>query len=128
MDNKIVRDGDYIIVPIPQADINSMARFIAHGLFSKKIDEVSKLIQDIVVGDILKQDEYVEEFISTLGIENWVMVFNGPEALKLCDELAEVIYDQKEEIKKPKLRLVTICVHCHKSKIKDEPCDCEVNK
>lgn len=129
MKNKVTRDGDFIIVPIPEADINSMARFIAHGLYNKPINQVITQIQDIVVGDILKQDEYVQEFVKTLEIEKWVMVLNGPEALKMCDELAETIYDDtKKQPKERHLKVITICVYCHKSKIKNEKCECEVTK
>jgi hypothetical protein len=38
-----------------------------------------------------------KQYIQTLGIENWVMVYSGPEALELCDELAEKIYEEKPD-------------------------------
>lgn len=108
---KIVKDGDYIIVPVPQRDLESMARFIAHSIINQE-NHLMKLTHEIVSGDLSKQDEYVKQYIQTLGIENWVMVYSGPEALELCDELAEKIYEEKPQV--PGL-LYKICVHCHKS-------------
>lgn len=108
---KINKDGEYIIVPVPVKDLQSMARFIAHGLVQNQ-NRVIDLSHEIVTGDLTKQDELVEDLIYALGIENWVLVYSGPEALELCDELAETIYEEKPQV--PGL-LYKICVHCHKS-------------
>lgn len=128
MGKNVTIDGEYYVIRIPEADLKSMTRFIAHGLYKEGMTEVTQIVQDIVVGDILKQDEYVDRFLKILNIEDWVYVLNGPEALAFCDELADAIYDQRVEDKKPQLRLVTICIKCHKSKIKNEACVCEVKK
>lgn len=108
---KITKDGDYIIIPVPKRDLQSMARFIAHSIMNEE-NPFMKLSQEIVSGDLSKQDEYVEKYIQALGIENWVLVYSGPEALELCDELADKIYEEKPQV--PGL-LYKICVHCHKS-------------
>jgi hypothetical protein len=107
----ITKDGEYIIVPVPKRDLQSMARFIAHSVVNEE-NPFMKLSHEIVSGDLSKQDEYVEKYIQALGIENWVLVYSGPEALELCDELAEKIYEEKPQV--PGL-LYKICVHCHKS-------------
>jgi hypothetical protein len=133
---KISKDGNYIIVPVPLRDLESMARFIAHSVVNEE-NPFMKLSHEIVSGDLSKQDEFVKKYIQALGIENWVMVLSGPEALELCDELAEKIYEEvpgpvlkkQQEEKKSHLRLVTICVHCHKAKIKGTDCEiCGVKK
>jgi len=108
---KITKDGDYIIIPVPKRDLQSMARFIAHSIVNEE-NPFMKLSNEIVSGDLSKQDEYVEKYIQALGIENWVLVYSGPEALELCDELADKIYEEKPQV--PGL-LYKICVHCHKS-------------
>jgi len=131
---KISKDGDYIIVPIPQRDIESMARFIAHSIVAEE-NPFRKLSHQIVSGDLVKQDEYVEKFIRALGIENWSIILSGSEALEMCDELAETIYENvpgpvmKQHEKDRHLKVVTICVYCHKAKIKGESCiECELKK
>ena len=108
---KITKAGDYIIIPVPKRDLQSMARFIAHSIVNEE-NPFMKLSHEIVSGDLSKQDEYVEKYIQALGIENWVLVYSGPEALELCDELADKIYEEKPQV--PGL-LYKICVHCHKS-------------
>jgi hypothetical protein len=108
---KISKDGEYVVVPVPIRDLQSMARFIAHGVVANQ-NRVLDLSHEIVSGDLSKQDELVEKYIYALGIENWVLIYSGPEALELCDELAEKIYEEKPEV--PGL-LYKICVHCHKS-------------
>jgi hypothetical protein len=57
---KIVKDGDYIIVPVPQRDLQAMARFIAHSIVAIKRISLMKLSHEIVSGDLSKQDEYVQ--------------------------------------------------------------------
>ena len=129
----VKRDGDHIIVNIPQADLESMAKWIAHNVVNKT-DRIKDLSTKIVEGDLSLQDLYAQSLLETLGIDDWALVLEGPEALSLCDELADVIYDEKPEgfgpvIKigeKPTLRLVTICVECQKGHIKGESHDCLV--
>ena len=61
------------------------------------------------------------------------MVFDAPEALALCDELADVIYEEvgekfgpvlRQQKQERHLRLVKICVDCHKGFVKGESHDC----
>jgi hypothetical protein len=72
--------------------------------------------------------------IETLGIDEWALVYEGAEALALCDELADTIYDETTEkfgpvikaSEKPGLRIVKVCVECQKAYIKGESHDCLV--
>jgi hypothetical protein len=131
--SEVKRDGEHIVIKIPQDDLDSMVRWIAHNVVNKT-DRIKELSNKIVDGELQLQDVYVQSLIETLGIDDWALVFDGAEALKLCDELADVIYDEKPEgfgpvIKigeKPTLRLVTICVECQKGHIKGESHDCLV--
>jgi hypothetical protein len=130
---QVKNDGEHIVVRMPEADLESMTRWIAHNVVNKT-DRIKELSNKIVEGDLSLQDVYVQSLIETLGIDDWWLVLDGVEALKLCDELAEAIYDEKAEgfgpvIKKnekPTLRLVTICVDCQKGHIKGEFHDCLV--
>jgi hypothetical protein len=130
----VKRDGDHIIVNIPQADLESMAKWIAHNVVNKT-DRIKDLSLKIVEGDLSLQDLYVQSLIETLGIDEWALVYDGAEALALCDELADVIYDEPKEkfgpvikaSEKPSLRLVTICVECQKAYVKGDAHDCVVN-
>jgi hypothetical protein len=129
----VKRDGEHIVIKVPQDDLDSMVRWIAHNVVNKT-DRVKELAKNIVDGELQLQDIYVQSLIETLGIDNWALVYDGTEALKLCDELADVIYDEKPEgfgpvIKigdKPTLRLVRICVDCQKGYVKGEAHDCLV--
>ena len=129
----VKRDGDHIIVNIPQADLESMAKWIAHNVVNKT-DRIKDLSTKIVDGDLSLQDLYAQSLIETLGIDDWALVLDGPEALSLCDELADVIYDEKPEgfgpviktAEKPTLRLVKICVECQKGYVKGDSHDCVV--
>ncbi len=129
----VKRDGDHIIVNIPQADLESMAKWIAHNVVNKS-DRIKDLSTKIVEGDLSLQDLYSQSLIETLGIDDWALVLDGPEALSLCDELADVIYDEKPEgfgpviktSEKPSLRLVKICVECQKGFVKGDSHDCVV--
>jgi hypothetical protein len=136
---QVKRDGEHIVIKVPQDDLDSMVRWVAHNVVNKT-DRVKELANKIVDGELQLQDVYVQSLIETLGIDEWALVYDGAEALKLCDELADTIYDEatekfgpgmkKEEAKKkdPHLKLVTICVQCHKAKIKGTTCDdCLVN-
>ena len=128
---KVTKDNGYIMISIPDRDIKSMARFIAHA-FVQNQNRVTDLMHEIVTGDLSKQDEYVKQLTRAIDLDNWLIVLDGPEALELCDELADTIYDQtlihgpvqkKMEQEQRKLRLITICTGCHKSKIKGDPCE-----
>jgi hypothetical protein len=131
---QVTRDDEHIVVKMPQADLDSMARWIAHNVVNKT-DRIKDLSLKIVEGDLSLQDLYVQSLIETLGIDDWSLVLDGAEALKLCDELAETIYDEqaKEDFgpvlkknQKPSLRLVTICVDCQKAYVKGDAHDCVV--
>lgn len=130
---QVTRDDKHIIVKIPQADLDSMARWIAHNVVNKS-DRIKDLSTKIVEGDLSLQDLYAQSLIETLGIDDWALVLDGPEALSLCDELADVIYDEKPEgfgpviktAEKPSLRLVKICVECQKGYVKGDSHDCVV--
>lgn len=128
---QVSKDGDVIVIKLPKNDVDSAVRFIAHSI-EKNPDMVLDLSQQIVRGDLTKQDEFVELLSAALDIVDWSIVLTGPEALKLCDELAEAIYDEPAEQfgpvmkeKKNHLRLVTICVDCHKGYVKGDFHDCE---
>jgi hypothetical protein len=131
--SEVKRDGDHIIVNIPQADLESMAKWIAHNVVNKT-DRIKDLSTKIVEGDLSLQDLYAQSLLETLGIDDWALVLDGPEALSLCDELADVIYDEKPEgfgpviktAEKPTLRLVKICVECQKGYVKGNSHDCVV--
>jgi hypothetical protein len=129
--NKVTKDNGYIMISIPDRDIKSIARFISHA-FVQNQNRVTDLMHEIVTGDLSKQDEYVKQLTRAIDLDNWLIVLDGPEALELCDELADTIYDQtlihgplqkKMKQEQPKLRLITICTGCHKSKIKGDPCE-----
>ena len=131
--SEIKRDGEHIIIKIPQADLDSMVRWIAHNAVTKS-DRIKDLATKIVEGDLSLQDLYVQSLIETLGIDDWALVLDGVEALSLCDELANTIYDEQNEtfgplIKtdiKPTLRIVKVCVECQKGFIKGESHNCVV--
>jgi hypothetical protein len=127
----VQKDNGYIMIKVPDRDVQSITRFVAHA-FVQNQNHVTDLMHEIVTGDLSKQDEYVQRLARAIDLENWLLVFNGAEALELCDELADTIYEEtlihgplqkKMEQKQPKLRLIKICVNCHKSKIKGEPCE-----
>jgi hypothetical protein len=127
----VQKDNGYIMISIPDRDIKSIARFISHA-FVQNQNLVTDLMHEIVTGDLSKQDEYVKQLTRAIDLDNWLIVLDGSEALELCDELADTIYDQtlihgplqkKMEQEQPKLRLITICTGCHKSKIKGDPCE-----
>lgn len=128
---QVNKDGDVIVIKLPKNDIDSAVRFIAHSI-EKNPDMILDLSQQIVRGDLTQQDDFVEQLSAVLDIVDWSIVLTGPEALKLCDELAEAIYDEPAEQfgpvmkeKKNHLRLVTICVDCHKGYVKGDFHDCE---
>ncbi|CAB4157636.1 hypothetical protein UFOVP688_37 [uncultured Caudovirales phage] len=129
----VKRDGEHIVIKVPQDDLDSMVRWVAHNVVNKT-DRVKELANNIVYGELQLQDVYVQSLIETLGIDEWALVYDGAEALKLCDELADTIYDEPKEkfgpmlkaSEKPTLRLVTICVDCQKGFVKGEAHDCLV--
>ena len=130
--SKVIKDGNFTIVPVPKKDLDSLIRFVAHSI-EKNSDRVLELSNEIVRGDLSKQDSVVDELSVLLDIVDWSIVLDGPEALELCDELAESIYEEPKEqfgplMKKEKerhLRIVKVCVECHKGFIKGESHDCE---
>ena len=130
---KVKRDGDFILIEVPTKDLQSMGRFIAHQIVPNFI-QIDKLANRICFGDLDQQDKNVEALLELLEFKDWVMVFDAPEALALCDELADVIYEEvgqkfgpvAKQQKENHLRLVKICVDCHKSFVKGEAHDCVV--
>ena len=130
---QVKRDGEHIVIKVPQDDLDSMVRWVAHNI-ANKTDRVKELANKIVDGELQLQDVYVQSLIETLGIDEWALVFDGASALALCDELADTIYDETTEkfgpvikaSKQPGLRLVKICVDCHKGFVKGEAHDCVV--
>jgi hypothetical protein len=132
---KVTKDGNFTMIRIPEKDMASLVRFVAHAV-EKNPDYVIDFSQKIVRGDILKQDEYVSELANVLDVANWWIVLDGAESLQLCDELAETIYEEPAEgfgpaLRKQKeshLRMVKICVDCQKGFVKGEPHDCENKK
>jgi len=130
--SKVIKDGNFTIVKVPLKDLQSLVRFVAHSV-EKNPDKVLKLSEQIVRGDLMLQDDYVEQLSAVLDVDNWSIVLDGPEALQLCDELAESIYDEPKEgfgpvlkaENKRHLRIVKVCVECHKGFIKGESHDCE---
>ncbi len=133
--SKVIKDGNFTLIQIPEKDLKSAVRFIAHSI-EKNPDLILDLSQQIVRGDLSKQDDFVELLSDALDIVNWSIVLDGPEALELCDELAETIYDEPKEQfgpvmkaeKERHLKLVKICVDCQKGFIKGEPHDCLVKR
>jgi hypothetical protein len=131
---KVTKDGNFTMIRIPEKDMASLVRFVAHAI-EKNPDYVIDFSQKIVRGDLSKQDQYVSELANVLDIADWWIVLDGAESLQLCDELAETIYEEPvkgfgpvlKANNKPTLRLVTICVECQKGHIKGEAHDCLVN-
>ncbi len=131
--SKVIKDGNFTMIGVPKKDLDSLIRFVAHSI-EKNPDKVLELAQTIVHGDLQKQDGVVEELSALLDIVDWSIVLDGAEALELCDELAESIYEEpKQEFgpvmkqnKERHLRLVKICVDCHKGFVKGESHDCVV--
>lgn len=131
---KVTKDEEFVLIAVPKKDLDSLTRFIAHSI-DAKTERVLELSKTIVHGDLQKQDGVVEELSALLDIVDWSIVLDAPEALQFCDELADVIYDEVGEQfgpvlkqKQPKLRLIKICVVCHKGYVKGEAHDCEENK
>jgi hypothetical protein len=120
---QITKDDKYILIQVPDRDINSMVRFIAHGFVANQ-NLVTDLCHEIVTGDLTKQDDLVAKLKRFLELSNYQIVLDGPEALQLCDELAETVYEEQPE---PKERQVArICVHCHKAYLGE--CKCPESK
>jgi hypothetical protein len=130
--SKVVKDGNFTMIAMPKKDLDSLVRFIAHSV-EKNSNRVLELSNEIVRGDLSRQDSVVDELSALLDILDWSIVLEGAEALQLCDELAETIYAETKEqfgpVMKQKqerhLRLVKICVDCHKGFVKGESHDCE---
>ena len=132
---KVIKDGNFTMIAMPKKDLDSLVRFIAHSV-EKNSNRVLELSNEIVRGDLSTQDSVVDELSALLDITDWSIVLEGAEALELCDELAESIYDEPKEhfgpLLKQKqerhLRLVKICVDCHKGFVKGEAHDCGAKK
>jgi hypothetical protein len=129
---KVTKDGDFTLIKVPTKDLSSLIRFVAHAI-EKDQEKVLDLSYKIVRDDLTKQDDYVEELAAVLDIEDWWIVLDGPEALELCDELAESIYEEPAQgfgptlkQKERHLRIVKICVECQKAFVKGESHDCVV--
>jgi hypothetical protein len=130
--SKVTRDGNFTMVSIPKKDLDSLVRFIAHSM-ERNPDKVLELSQQIVHGDLSKQDSVVDELSVVLDVVDWSIVLDGAESLELCDDLAETIYEEPKEgfgpvlkaEKERHLRIVKVCVDCHKGFIKGESHDCE---
>lgn len=127
---KVIKDGDVTVIGVPKKDLDSLIRFAAHSIENNP-DKVLELAHTIVHGDLSKQDSVVDELSVLLDIVDWSIVLDGPEALELCDELAESIYEEPKQDfgpvmknKERHLRLVKICVDCHKGFVKGESHDC----
>ena len=131
--SKVVKDGNFTMIAMPKKDLDSLVRFIAHSV-EKNSNRVLELSNEIVRGDLSRQDSVVDELSALLDILDWSIVLEGAEALQLCDELAETIYAETKEQFGPvmkqnqerHLRLVKICVYCHKGFVKGESHDCVV--
>ena len=131
--SKVVKDGNFTMIAMPKKDLDSLVRFIAHSV-EKNSNRVLELSNEIVRGDLSTQDSVVDELSALLDILDWSIVLEGAEALQLCDELAETIYAETKEQFGPvmkqnqerHLRLVKICVDCHKGFVKGESHDCVV--
>jgi 3-oxoacyl-ACP reductase-like protein len=129
---KVIKDGDVTVIGVPKKDLDSLIRFIAHSIDANP-DRVLELAQSIVRGDLSQQDAVVNDLITLFDVDDWSIVLEGAEALQLCDELAETIYAETKEQFGPvmkqnqerHLRLVKICVDCHKGFIKGKAHDCE---
>lgn len=130
--SKVIKDDKFTLIRVPEKDIASLVRFVAHSV-EKNPDKVLELSQQIVRGDLMEQDSFVEELSAVLDIVDWSIVLDGAEALELCDELAESIYEEPKEQfgpvlkakKERHLRIVKVCVDCHKGFVKGESHDCE---
>ena len=133
MMSKVVKDGNFTMIAMPKKDLDSLVRFIAHSV-EKNSNRVLELSNEIVRGDLSTQDSVVDELSALLDILDWSIVLEGAEALQLCDELAESIYAETKEQFGPvmkqnqerHLRLVKICVDCHKGFVKGQSHDCVV--
>ena len=129
---KVIKDGDVTVIGVPKKDLDSLIRFIAHSIDANP-DRVLELAQSIVRGDLSQQDAVVNDLITLFDVDDWSIVLEGAEALQLCDELAETIYAETKEQFGPvmkqnqerHLRLVKICVDCHKGFVQGESHDCE---
>jgi len=130
---KLIKDGDVTVIGVPKKDLDSLIRFIAHSIDANP-DRVLELAQSIVRGDLSKQDAVVDDLITLFDVNDWSIVLDGAEALELCDDLAESIYEEPKQDfgpvmknKERHLRLVKICVNCHKGFVKGESHDCVVS-
>jgi hypothetical protein len=61
------------------------------------LTEFKNLAQSVVNGDLSNQDAVVNDLITLFDVDDWSLVLDAPEALKLCDELADTIYEEPKE-------------------------------
>lgn len=118
---QVTKDNGYITILVPRRDLESMARFISHAFVANQ-NFATDLMHNIVTGDILKQDEYVTQLVNTLDLDNWLLVLSGPEALELCDNLADTIYSDEKPKEEKHLRIAKICVNCQRGYIDTHEC------
>lgn len=128
----VSKDGDFTIVKMPKADLDSLVRFVAHSV-EHNSNFIVDLCQKVVNGELDKQDEYVEQLKQALDINDWSIVLNKKDALNLCDDLADAIYDElpihmatAPAEKERHLKVVKVCVHCHKGFVKGQAHECVV--
>ena len=61
---KVTKDNNYIMIQVPDRDIKSMTRFIAHAFIANQVENENKIVDlmhSIVFGDLTKQDEFVNK-------------------------------------------------------------------
>jgi hypothetical protein len=61
------------------------------------LTEFKNLLSQLFSGDLSNQDAVVNDLITLFDVDDWSIVLDGAEALKLCDELAESIYEEPKE-------------------------------
>jgi len=99
-----------------------MVRYLAHFVAANH-DIVIDLSQNIANGDLSKQDDFVEKLIDGLDLRDWSIVLEAFEALQLCDELADVIYDDVVDDEETFGIRYRICVYCQKA-YSGDGCNC----
>ena len=96
-------------------------------------DEFAKLLLDFRDTTLSREFDAIYDFLE---LDSAPIVIDRTEALKFSDNLVDALFPRDASVvptsyipEKPKLKLITICVQCHKAKIKGETCElCEVTK
>ena len=96
-------------------------------------EEFDSLVNDYQDSLMLREIDAIREFLE---LDSATIVVDRTEALKLSDNLVDALFPRDASVvpsdwqpEKPKLKLITICVQCHKAKIKGETCElCEDKK